>query len=81
MGNKDIFYQSISESALYQMYLEMKIRDPKTEEMSTSLYLTCITIQILEELGNKFPTQDEIDSVEAQIIRFHRRKELLKKVA
>ena len=64
----------VSEDLLLDLYLEMRKLEPKSEDMSESLYLMCLTLQMLEKSGNKFPTQEEIDHLESTLKRFNRRK-------
>ncbi|HVV69589.1 MAG TPA: hypothetical protein VHE99_11270 [Gammaproteobacteria bacterium] len=73
--------KSISENDLFAMYLKTIVREPKPESMTKTLYITCLAINILEQTGNKFPTQIEIDAVEANLKKYSRRKSVLKKAA
>ncbi|HVV68585.1 MAG TPA: hypothetical protein VHE99_06095 [Gammaproteobacteria bacterium] len=68
-------YQT-SEDQLLGLYLDAITNEPKSEDISQSLYLTCLALQACEQLGNKFPTQEEIDVVEKAFKRFSRRKSL-----
>lgn len=44
--------------------------NPRPQNMSKSIYFVFLAIQILEKMGNIFPTQKEIDSVERLVKRF-----------
>ncbi len=70
-----------TEKEVFEFYEEIISKDSKPEDMSHSLYITCVAIQVHEHLGNNFPTQFEIDLVEAHLKRFIRRSSLLKKAA
>ncbi len=65
---------TLSESELFQLYLFATENDPKPQHISKSLYLTCLSIAILEQIGNKMPMQAEIDFIESSLKRFSRRK-------
>ncbi len=70
-----------TERDAYELYEEIISKDFKPEDMSKSLYVTCLAIQVHEHMGNNSPTQFEIDLVEAHLKRFMRRSTLLKKAA
>ena len=63
-----------SDDQLLKLYLNAVAKEPKPEDMSKSLYLTCLALGTFERLGNKFPTQEEIDVIEGAFKRFSRRK-------
>lgn len=63
-----------SDDQLLSLYLNAIANEPKPDDISKSLYLTCLALQACEQLGNKFPTQEEIDVVEKAFKRFSRRK-------
>ncbi|HVV67487.1 MAG TPA: hypothetical protein VHE99_00380 [Gammaproteobacteria bacterium] len=50
-----------------KFYDEIAEYESKPEDMSKSLYFTCLAIRFLENMGNKFPSQTEIDVVESII--------------
>ncbi|HVV69411.1 MAG TPA: hypothetical protein VHE99_10345 [Gammaproteobacteria bacterium] len=64
----------ISEIELIHLYLEAKENNPKSEDISHSLYLTILAIDILERIGNTMPTQAEIDCIELHIKRYTKKK-------
>jgi hypothetical protein len=61
---------------LLKSYLAAIRKQPKPADMSQSLYLTCLALHMLEESGNPFPTQEEINVVEKAFKRYSRRKTL-----
>ncbi|HVV68586.1 MAG TPA: hypothetical protein VHE99_06100 [Gammaproteobacteria bacterium] len=63
-----------NDDQLLDLYLEAVEKEPKPETMSKSLYLTCLALWAFEKIGNKFPTQKEIDAVERAFKRYSRRK-------
>ncbi len=69
-----------TEDQLLQFYLSAVKKEPKPEDMSLSLYLTCMALQIFEQFGNKFPTQEEIDVIEKAFKRYSRRKTSISQV-
>ena len=75
----------ISEIELIHLYIEVKKNNPKWEEISQSLYQTVLAIEILERLGNRIPTQAEIDCIELYVKHYAKKKlsntYLLKRVA
>ena len=44
--------------------------NPRPQEMSKSVYFVFLAIQVLEKLGNTYPSQEEIDSMELLVKRF-----------
>ncbi len=62
------------ESVLMKHFLNILQQQPKPQNMSKSIYFTCTAISILEQMGNKFPSQVEIDMVELNIKRYSLRK-------
>lgn len=67
-------YQVALDNVLWNHYLVILREEPKDPSMSKSLYLTCLAIRVLEKMGNTYPSQDEIDAVEAIMKRFQARK-------
>lgn len=65
-------YQIALHNILWGHYLSVAKEEPKDPSMSKSLYLTCLSIRVLEKMGNTYPSQDEIDAVETLIKRFQR---------
>jgi hypothetical protein len=63
-----------SDDQLLSLYLNAIAKEPKPEDMSKSLYLTCLTLETFEQIGNKFPTQKQIDDVEKAFKRYSKRK-------
>lgn len=49
--------------------LEVLKNNPKPPNTSQSLYTVSLALQVLEEMGNKFPAQEEIEYVEIIIKR------------
>ncbi|HVV68697.1 MAG TPA: hypothetical protein VG895_05565 [Patescibacteria group bacterium] len=77
-------YRLALDCILFDLYKQVLKEEPKSEDMSQSLYLTCVAIRILEKTGNSFPSQVEIDAVEANVKRYSNRKSIklsLKKAA
>ncbi len=66
-------YEILDQILIKLFYNELK-ENPKPKSISKSIYLTMLTIGILEKLGNKFPTQKEIDFVESCLKRYGSRK-------
>lgn len=64
------------ESVLMKHYLNLLQNQPKPQGMSETTYITCLTLSILEQMGNKFPSQVEIDIVECNIKRYSLRKSI-----
>ncbi|HVV69638.1 MAG TPA: response regulator [Patescibacteria group bacterium] len=62
-----------SEQVLLDYYAVAIKNAPKPDGMSKSQYFNYLAIQLLEEMGNKFPTQVAIDCVESFIKRLNRR--------
>lgn len=48
--------------------------NPKPKKLSQSIYLTCLAVQLLEKLENRFPTQKETDATEGVLKRYRHRK-------
>lgn len=63
-----------TEQAFIALYLDLLKENPRTNDMSKSIYHVCIAIALLERIGNKFPTQKQIDAVEYLIRSFNRKK-------
>jgi CheY-like chemotaxis protein len=63
-----------SEQVLLNHYVVAIKNAPKPDNMSKSQYFNYLAIQLLEEMGNEFPTQVAIDYVESFIKRYSRRK-------
>lgn len=66
----------ILDGVLMNLFTNELKENPKDESMSKSTYMTVLTIGILEKLGNKFPTQKEIDFVESCLKRYGNRKSI-----
>lgn len=64
----------ISENELIHLYIKTKKTNPRWEGISQSLYLTILAIEILEHIGNKMPTQAEIDCIELHLKRYTKKK-------
>ncbi|HVV69206.1 MAG TPA: hypothetical protein VG895_00090 [Patescibacteria group bacterium] len=64
----------LKDDVLMQLFLHLLERNPKPQKMSKTIYRVCLAIQILEMIGNKFPQQIEIDSIELMLRRFSNRK-------
>ncbi len=73
-------YCAISDTEILEIYLKTIAKEPKPDLISDSLYRTCIAISILEQTGNNFPSQIEIDYIESYVKR-QSRKTALKKIA
>ncbi|HVV67622.1 MAG TPA: hypothetical protein VHE99_01090 [Gammaproteobacteria bacterium] len=69
-------YRVALDGILFDLYKQILQEEPKSEDMSQSLYLTCVAIRILEKTGNSYPSQVEIDAVEASIKRYSNRKSM-----
>ncbi len=63
-----------TDQAFIALYLDLLKENPKSNEMSKSIYHVCLAIAILERIGNRFPTQKQIDAVEYLIKSFNRKK-------
>jgi hypothetical protein len=59
-----------------EIYLNLLLNNPKPDDMSKSIYFVCLAIEILERMGNTYPTQEEIDGVESMVKRFFHRKSM-----
>ena len=69
-----IKHSQSSDDRLLGFYLNAVAKEPKPEDMTKSLYLTCLALQTFEQIGNKFPTQKEIDDMEKAFKRYSKRK-------
>ncbi len=68
------FYQTALDYSLIEMFIKLLEINPKPERFNRSVYLTWLAIQLLENLGNKFPSQKEIDATEQILKRYSNRK-------
>lgn len=66
------------ENRLINFYIHSVKDNPQPEGVSKSLYLTMLTLQVLEKLGNTHPTQIEIDRMELILSRISKRKSVQK---
>lgn len=57
-----------------KLFIEILKKETKPEGFSKTVYLTMLAIRVLEQIGNRFPTQAEIDVVESILKRFSNRK-------
>ncbi len=55
----------------FVFYYQMAIKKaPKPATMKKSQYVNYLAIQLLEEMGNDYPSQQEIDLVESLVARY-----------
>jgi hypothetical protein len=70
------FYQIALDSSLIKIYGDLIKDYPKPKKVSSSVYLICLAIKLLENLGNQFPSQKEIDAIQAILKKYNRYKEI-----
>lgn len=68
------YNETIPDNSLLEMFENLLKTNPKPKTFSQSTYLTCLAIQLLEQLGNRYPSQKDIDAIETRIKRFSKRK-------
>ena len=55
----------------FAFYFKIAIKKaPKPATMKRSQYVNYLAIQLLEEIGNDYPSQAEIDLIESLVLRY-----------
>ena len=67
-------YQIALDGALMELFLSTLMSNPKPKNMTKSVYMVYLAIQMLENMGNIFPSQKEISAMELIIKRYSNRK-------